>query len=210
MTDQSTLPGSYHLLSDRERTLCRRLAVFPGSFTREAAESICGGILGPLSHLVTLSLVIRHGDRYSLDDAVRAVASAQLHQSGEVDALQHRHQAWFQHLSERATGGGSRSDWLDSLEKELHNFRAAFAWSLERHDLDAAYRLVAALSPLWCARGHLTEGREWLESLRASPEDLPGPVRAESLLRLGLNTVKQEDHDLATALIEQSLDLFKE
>lgn len=217
---QATLDWSHHLLAEAEKVLFRRLAFFPGSFTLEAVESICAGdgfsreeVLDLLSRLVDKSLIMGHtggsGARYSLLETMRAYGQAHLRRSGESDVLRHRHRSWFQHFAERGPGG-NRTSWLDSLERELENFRGALMSSLEQNDVESAHRLAIALTPFWCARGHLTEGRHWLERIQARSSGLPEEMQAESLLHLGLEAAKQGEHGLAAALLEKSHDLFEE
>jgi len=216
---QATLDWSHHFLAETEKVLFRRLATFPGSFTLEAVEAICTGdglsreeVLDLLSDLVDKSLIVGHtggsGARYSMLETMRAYGQVHLQRSGERDVLRHRHRSWFQRFAERGQEG-SRTSWLDSLERELENFRGALMSSLEQNDLESAHRLAVALTPLWCAR-HLTEGRHWLERIQARSSELPGEMKADSLLHLGLDAAKQGEHGLATALLEQSHDLFKE
>ncbi|MGH2453865.1 MAG: BTAD domain-containing putative transcriptional regulator, partial [bacterium] len=217
---QATLDWSHHGLAETEKVLFRRLATFPGSFTLEAVESICTGeglsqeeVLDLLSDLVDKSLIVGHtggsGARYSMLETMRAYGQVHLRRSGESDLLRHRHRSWFQRFAERQGQEGSRTSWLDSLERELENFRGALTSSLEQNDVQSAHRLAVALAPLWCAR-HLTEGRHWLERIQARSSELPGEMKAESMLHLGLEAAKQGEHGLATALLEQSHDLFRE
>jgi non-specific serine/threonine protein kinase len=216
----ATLDWSYDLLSETEKVLFRRLTVFSGSFTLEAVETICtdeelspDAVLDVLSRLVEKSLIVAHTNgtaaRYSMLGTIRAYGQTHLRRRGEMDTLGHRHQVWFLNFPQRGREG-DRTAWLDGVERELENLRASFQWSLEQHDVQSAHRLAVALTPLWCARGFLAEARRWFERVHAHDRELPEEMKAESLLQLGLDAAKQGEHDFARALLEQSLDLFRD
>jgi hypothetical protein len=193
-TMRTTIAWSEGLLSPEERALFRRMAVFVGGCTLEAAEAVCvapGGtepltldFLEGLGALVDHSLVQQReegGDevRFSMLHVIREYALERLEasargsggQAGEAaEALHRAHAVYFLVLAERAEPelqGPVQVAWLDRLEREHDNFRAALAWAQAHPGTEAelGLRLAAALEPFWFARGHLREGRAWTEGL---------------------------------------------
>jgi len=215
---------SHNLLDERERTLLRRLAVFRGGWTLEAAEAVCADaglaadqILDLLSGLIAKSLIltVRHSDevRYWFPESIRAYAIEKLREAGEAPLLRERHGTWVLALAEQATPElfGPRQDaWLDRLDAEHDNLRAALEWSLATPTTDElAIRLVGALAWFWGSRGHVTEGRRWLERVRAqsagrTPEYLRACYGAGWLAHL------QQDEPSARHLLEEALPLARE
>jgi non-specific serine/threonine protein kinase len=203
------------LLSPAERALFRRLSVFQGGWTLEAAEAVCFDesprsdvLLEQLSVLVDRSLVlVDHrggGVRYRLLETIRELASEQLGASGEQSRVRSRHMDWCLALCEAAEPrlrGSEQALWLDRLEAELGNVRAAVEWSLSPdQDAEQGLRLVTALARLWCVRGHLAEGRRWLTRLLARADE-SAPARGEALTTLGLLGFMQGDRAAATAAL---------
>ena len=173
----ATLEWSHELLGETERVVFRRLAVFAGGFTLGVAERICaaGGIeendvLDLLTRLVDKSLVSvaeRGGAeaRYRLLETVRQYAWEKLGESGESEGARWRHARYYLALAEEAEpelSGAQEGIWLERLEAEHGNLRAALGWSLEGGDAGVGLRLAGALGGFWYKRGHLSEGRWWL------------------------------------------------
>jgi predicted ATPase len=161
-TMRATLGWSYGLLSEEQRLLFRRLSVFAGGFTLEAAEAVgvagevdAGNVLGLLGHLVEQSLVMaantsadRLGTRYRMLEPVRQYALERLEESGEAQETRSRHATYFLTLVERAEQelrGPNQVEWLDSLEKENGNFRAAMGWALSAGEVETAAKMGWAL-----------------------------------------------------------------
>jgi predicted ATPase/class 3 adenylate cyclase len=165
-TMRACLDWSYDLLTEPERALLQRLAVFAG-WTLEAAEAVgSDGEIRPsdvpdlLTHLVEKSLVVVEGEgrRYRLLEMVRQYARERLQENGEEASWQDRHLAYFLQLAEEAKG----IDWTEPLFQESQNLRAALTWSLnETFGADAALRLCGALYIFWWRWGRATEGRDW-------------------------------------------------
>jgi predicted ATPase/DNA-binding SARP family transcriptional activator len=195
-TLRATLAWSHELLTQEERVLFRRLAVFSGSFALDSAEGICSSgdldelqVLDLLDRLVDKSLVtVDHhaGEaRYRLLETVRQYARERLEEAGERGELERRHLDWFAAfalervppLGQAATGGIP-----PRLDAEHDNLRAALAAALREHP-DIALRLAVTLWPWWLARSHFAEGARMLEAaLAASPNQ--GALRADGLLAL--------------------------
>lgn len=179
----AAIAWSHDLLDARDQALFRRLAVFAGGFTFEAAEAICGAngnaaprMLDGIGSLAAQSLLYRievsGGEpRYAMLETIREYAQGQLHISGETDQTRRRHAEFF--LGFGATlatqlGGAAMAESLTRLATELPNLRAALAWSMEGGAADAALRLATALNPFWRFRGQLSEGRRWLDAALAA------------------------------------------
>jgi predicted ATPase/Tfp pilus assembly protein PilF len=174
-TLRATLDWSYQLLTSTEQALLRRLGVFSGGWSLDAAEAIGGDavdVLDVLGALVARSLVVAdvRGERtrYRLLETVRQYARERLDASGEADTIRDQHLDWFARLAEEAEPHLRATDqavWLDRLEDELDNFRAALTWDLEApavSRLTVGLRLAAALRWYWFTRSRPTEARAWL------------------------------------------------
>jgi predicted ATPase len=182
-TLRATIDWSYDLLSEQERALLRRLAVFVGGFTLEAADSVCAGegidnevILSLLAHLVDKSLVMvvqqSEDTRYGLLETIRQYADEKLRMAGEAPSIQRRHAQIFLAFAEEAApqlNRAQRNKWMHRLQAEHENLRAAAAWSIERGAAEIGFRLVGALEDFWVARGSLSEARARLAELMALP-----------------------------------------
>jgi predicted ATPase/DNA-binding SARP family transcriptional activator len=197
-TLRATIDWSHDLLTGEERVLYRRLAVFAGGFTLEAAEAVCAGgaiarrrVVDLLVRLVEKSLVVAEGERFRLLDTVRQYAAERLEAAAERDTVGLRHLDWCLALAEEhdpLSAGPRRS--LQVLESEHDNLRAGLAWALRR-DPQSALGLATRLWRFWLDRGYFAEGNRWLQTtLAAAPEQTP--LRVEALfagaglsLRLG-------------------------
>jgi predicted ATPase/class 3 adenylate cyclase/DNA-binding CsgD family transcriptional regulator len=188
-TLRASVDWSYGLLAELERALLRRLSVFAGGFSLDAAEHVGAAedvgrydVLDLLSALVDKSLVQVNdrGDRYRLLDTIKAYAAEELASAGEEVATRDRHLAFFTDLGERAEKGMWTSAmplWLGVLDTEHDNLRAGLGWGLTTGQVDAAARLVYAISWFFLARCFWAEGRRWYEELLA--RDLAPARRAE-------------------------------
>jgi len=223
-TLRAAVDWSYSLLVDEERRLLCRLAVFAGAFSLESAEGVGSGdgiasdaVLDLLAHLVDKSLVFteaRDDDvRYRLLETIREYSRGRLEESGEADAVFHRHLMWYLALAERAEPelrGPDQVAWLDGLELEHDDFRAALEWAGGRDDeTEARTRLAGALYRFWSLRGYLREGRAWLEQA-ASIESVTPALRARAAQGAGALAFHQGDYGSAEALSARSLALYRE
>lgn len=223
-TLRAAVDWSYELLSSTERALFRRLAVFAGDFSLEAAEAICcldecgpEDVLDVLAGLVDKSLVAveEHGDRlrYRMLESLRQYAAERLVEAGETNELSNRLLHWFLAEAERAEPelkGPDQSSFLNRLEEEHDNLRAALSWSLERGDCTDGLRLAVTLSRFWLVRGYLSEGRRWLEfTLAASPNAKPSD-RAQALIAASTLAWHQGDYAGVGPLAETALKISRE
>ena len=194
-TLEASVRWSHDLLSDGERVLFRRLAVFSGGFTLEAAEHVAAGdtlerwdVLTVLSDLVDKSLVVFDGNRYRLLQTVRDFAAARLDEAGEAKPVRDRHAGFFLGVAESGTdhlARGLRTETLAALESDHDNLRVALQWVLATGDGERARRFVVALALFWKIHGHYSEGEAWCRrALDAVPHD-SSPLRAGALWALG-------------------------
>jgi predicted ATPase/DNA-binding CsgD family transcriptional regulator len=224
-TLRATMDWSHELLPEQERILFRRLSVFAAGFTLDAAESVCAGeglewdeVLGLLSRLVDKSLVtVRENGgqtRYHLLETVRQYGQEKLAASENEPEVGLRHATFFvgrAEEAERELEGPDQTRWLASLETDHDNFRAALSWSLgEGGDVGLGVRLAAALWPFWFARGYLSEGRSWLESVITRSAPASTLARAKAFNGAGSIATFQDDYQAAKALIEEGLALNRE
>jgi predicted ATPase len=166
-TLRATIQWSYDLLTAREQRLYRALSVFAGGCTLEAAEEICDADLDVLQSLVDKSLVRFSEERYVMLETIRQYAGEQLDKLGEVGDLRLRHARWFTTLVERSEPeleGDHQDQWLDRLEREHDNIRAALAYAVDSGDDNVALRLTAGSGTFWWIRGYWSEARRWLET----------------------------------------------
>jgi predicted ATPase len=220
-TLQATLDWSYALLTPVEQTLFARIGVFAGGFTLEAAETVCGredgrlaSILDHLQSLMDKSLLEPGATtgvqpRLVMLKTIREYALAKLESSGEAETIRRRHAAYYLSLAELASPQLDDQPWLDQLDTDHDNLRAALQWLLDQEDVEGGLRLSGALWPFWHLRGHLAEGRQWLTtSLRGSAAG-PVELRAQALNGVGALATEQADYAAAEEWFRQSLALFE-
>ncbi|MBT9486769.1 MAG: tetratricopeptide repeat protein [Rubrivivax sp.] len=224
-TLRSLIDSSYDLLSGAERTLLCRVSIFVGGWALEAAEQVCVGegvegkdLLDLLTSLADKSLVFamdhRGATRYGLLETVRYYARDRLAESGEEATLARRH---FDHVLAlaKAADAQQRSDqqgmWLDRLEAEHDNLRAALAWCGTAGGPAAdGLHLAAALGWFWRTRGHLGEGRRWLSVLiDATPKGQDSSGRATALRWAGVLAMEQVDYAAAKTLQQEALAISR-
>jgi predicted ATPase len=231
-TLRNTIAWSYNLLADQEQRLFRQLSVFVGGCSLEAAEAVCSSprnsdaalpVLDGVSSLVEQSLLQqteqKGGEpRFMMLETIREYGLEALASSGEEEATRYAHASYFLALAEDEQLGLQRTVWLDRLERNLDNVRAAVQWSLaqaetrkDEQSMELALRLCGELGYFWMVRGHASEGRNFLERvLSLSQGGTVGPARANALQRAGILAAEQHDIDRARALLEESLLLFRE
>ena len=219
-TLRATLDWSYDLLSEVERTLLRRLAIFSGGWTLEAARAVCSDAAIPefqvvvaLNGLVQKSLVVRRertdaDPRYRLLETIREYASRALAEAGEDEALVRRHQEFFLRASEEAEPhlrGAEQKQWLDRLEDESDNLRAAMS---APGGGEGPLRIATAVSWYWCVRGHFSEGRQRLDAAIAASGNAPESAIGRARSALGVLLLNQGRTDDAADQLSAALEIF--
>jgi predicted ATPase/DNA-binding CsgD family transcriptional regulator len=189
-TLSASIDWSHDLLGDIDRVVFRRLGVFSGGFTLDAARAVVADAhaLDSLGRLVDKSLVLVDesdgGTRYRLLETIRQYASDRLHDAGERDAARDRHLDHYLALAEASFDELVRADqdaWLARLETEHDNLRAALDWGLSLDDPERGRRLAAALLWLWYLHGYAHEGTEYMQRAIALAEHDRSPVQARLL-----------------------------
>jgi predicted ATPase/class 3 adenylate cyclase/Tfp pilus assembly protein PilF len=222
-TLRATIEWSHALLDEGERVLFARLSVFSGGRTLEAIEAICDAegdlpveTFEGVSSLLDKSLLRQEegpgGEpRFVMLETVHEFAREKLRQSAEAEEIKRVHAEYFLNLAEEADPelrGPDQLQWLERLEAEHDNMRAALTWALELKEVELALRLGGALWWFWWMRSHNSEGRRWLEAAlvmdgRGSPE-----VRAMALAGVGYLGLEQGDLDRAKEVCEEGLELL--
>jgi predicted ATPase/class 3 adenylate cyclase/DNA-binding CsgD family transcriptional regulator len=192
-TLRASVDWSHALLTEHERILFRRSAVFMGGFDLDAAQAVAGTteverfqVLDQLSLLVDKSLVVADSSggrtRYRLLETVRQYALEKLGESGESDDVRTRHRDHYTALAQRLDSP-ARDDYgplMARVVDEIDNLRSALIWSLENSDPAMALKLASALQPLWLTRGRISEGLAWLEAARGAGESLEPAILAQA------------------------------
>jgi excisionase family DNA binding protein len=218
---RDAIAWSYDLLTTEDQALFRRLGVFVGGFSLEAAEAVfeSGATLDGVASLVDKSLLHVEADsdgesRYVMLETVREYGLEQLQASGEAGPIRDAHAAYFLALAERAEPASKGPDqriWMARLDTEQANLDAALDWFDDRRDIEQALRLAGALHAHWYERGHLTEGRRRLDDLLAvATDEVSADVRAEAFLGAGHFAQKMGDQENARRCYEACLALARE
>jgi len=218
-TLRATIEWSYELLEEPERSLFRQLSVFGGSWTGADAEDVCAADEPALELLVDHSLLRRETNgpgqtRYAMLETVRELASELLGRQGEIrDEVRRRHAVRFLALAEEAHSfarGPREREWLDRLELELDNVRAALRYCIDRPDPLLGLTLAEALEPLWVRDFHHREGLRWFEDLfELGIDDVPEAIRAGALGVAARVSVELGDPARAKVWYRQSLKLAR-
>ena len=226
-TLRAVLDWSYDLLMSEEQTLFPRLAVFVGGCTLEAAEAVCPAageleidLLDGMASLVDKSLLRQEEQadgepRFVMLETMREYA---LERAGARAGKQRpwsgsmRPTTWdWRRRRSRHRGGPQQGAWLERLEREHDNLRAALRWFITSGEAEQGLRLGVALGSLWSLHGYLSEGRAWLSELLAVPAALvPATVRASALVLAGELARLQGDNASARVHSETSLAIWRE
>jgi len=224
-TLRNTLQWSYDLLTKPEPSLFRALSVFVGGSTLEAVEAISDVGKGGIGHLVDRigslldkSFVFRSEQaggelRLWMLETIREYGLACLETSDEAEDRRRRHAEYFLALAEEAElnlAGAEQLAWLELLEQEHDNLRAALNWLIETEQMGLALRLESALSPFWTMHNHMNEGHRWLEKALADSDDVPVSIRAKALYAAGSFCFYRGENSKAAALLEESVKLYRE
>jgi predicted ATPase/DNA-binding CsgD family transcriptional regulator len=218
-TLRGTIQWSYDLLNVDEQRVFRWLSVFVGGCTFEVAKVICEqASLNNLDSLVNKSLLGQHetdhSPRLSVLETIREFGLEQLNHTHELESARRAHAIYYLTFAEdaqRGLTGADQKSWLQRLEREQDNLRAALHWALEHSEVEFAQRMAGALQPFWFRRGRWSEGRRWLEDSLAmeSSSTLNQSIRANALYGAGMLARFQGDFAHARMLCEQSLEIYR-
>jgi predicted ATPase len=214
---RSVFNQSWSLLLPEEQAVFRKLSVFRGGFQRDAAEHVAGAALPQLRSLMDKSLIKRTPfDRYDLHDLARQYAYQQLIAAGEEDAVRDQALRYYLNLVQIAAPmieGEHGPEWLERLEEERDNIRAALEWSLSSGQIESGLNLAWALYRFWYWRNqHAREGRYWLEALLAAAESLttlPSNLLGNVQYEAGVIASMLKDFQLAIDHFTRSLAIRK-
>ena len=221
-TLRAAISWSHELLGKREQICFRRMAVFAGGCTIDAAEAVCAdaglpaeAVLETVTSLVDWSLLTTEercgAMRYGMLESVRQYAREQLVKAGEDDRLSRRHLAWLLDLAGRADlDGADQSAWLDLLEADHGNFRAGLEWALGARQADSALALAGGLAAFWAMRGHAGEGRRWAgAALSAAAAHADPRARATALDGAAQLAFAHGDFPAQQDYLRESLDIWR-
>jgi predicted ATPase/DNA-binding CsgD family transcriptional regulator len=224
----NTIDWSYHLLGEDEQKLFRRLCIFVGGCTLEAAEAVCQAVsvltldvLDGVTSILDKNLLRQreqeNGEpRLMFLETIREYGLASLQESGELAAAQDAHATYYLRLSQEAEPGLTtveQSLWLERLETEHDNLRAALGWFLERAKegkTEPALRMGRALWRFWLMKGYLSEGRRSLGEVLAATDGIFTSERAKVLSGAGTLAFYQGDYPAVVAFCEESLALCQQ
>jgi len=214
-TLRAAIDWSYALLSVDEQVLLRHLAVFEAGFTLDTAEAVCSfahtaskPIIEGIASLVSKSLVVadtigRAQARYRLLETIREYALDKLQEAGETADLRDRHLDHFLARAEEAEpklNEAYQQLWLNWLENEHDNYRAALAWASESRSTEKGLRIASAIVRFWEIRGYVQEGLSWLERLLHQADEAVSPiVRANAFSRAAFLAMFLDDAATTTA-----------
>ena len=226
---QRTLRGaiewSHDLLDEGEKTLFARLSVFSGGRTLEAIEAVCDAegdlpvdVFDGVSSLLEKSLIRQEEGpedepRFVMLETIHEYAREKLRESGEAGEIKRAHAEYFLSLAEEAEPeliGPEQIAWMDRLEAEHDNLRAALSFSHEGGEAEIGLRLAGALWRFWYVRGHSGEGRGWCEETLARDGGSSPPMRAKALLGSGEMAWRQGDYELGEQSLEEGLAIYRE
>jgi predicted ATPase/DNA-binding CsgD family transcriptional regulator/tetratricopeptide (TPR) repeat protein len=238
-TLRAMIEWSYNLLNEDEQRLFRRLAVFQGGSTLAAIEAVCNadgdlGIeaLAGVTSLIDKSLLrpesaerpltghpepegVGGKPYFAMLETIHEYAREQLDASNEAELIRQYHASYFLILAQRAEPqlrGPQQADWLNRLDRERENFRAALGWTYQ-YDIVLGLQLAALLGTFWSRRGHLSEGQEWLSKMLSRARDLGMPSTeavAHVLYSAGFIAWHQGDLQAARPFLQESVSLFRE
>jgi predicted ATPase len=224
-TLRAAIDWDFELLDPAEQTLFERLSVFARGWTLDAAEHITDVMAGAgldivdgLDSLLGKSLVRQYPPdgiepRFGMLEMLREYAREKLDASGEGETIRRRHAEYFLALAEQADAqmrGPAQGEWLERLEHEHDNLRAALRWADERVEVDLELRLGAALRGFWRGHAHFTEGRRWLERALSLSLGQRTALRAELLEGAGWMSRARGDYEGADRLYREALHIRRE
>ncbi len=220
-TLKAMVDWSYDLLSKKEKLLFNRLSVFSDGWTIEAAEEVCSDeplkdyeVLDTLSQLMDKSLVVsaKRNTRYRMLETIRQYGEDKLIQSNELDTVIFKHLEYYLKFAESARKeleGESQKEWMDRLESENFNFRVALTSSIARGQREKGILLAIALSRYWETRGYISEGKNYLEELIKTDEELAPELRAKTFQWLGTFEWITGEYEQSQQYYEQSFSHYE-
>ena len=225
-TLRQTIAWSYNLLARDEKRLFRLLAVFVDGCDLSAVEAVYGALGGEREQVLDgvtslLDKHLLHQRAYDDDDTARLLMHETIREFGlealavnqELETARQSHAAYFLRRAEEAEPyleGAEQALWLDRLERDYANLRAALQWALERQAGEMALRLGNALFHFWEGRRRRREGRDFLERALAMSNDVPKHVRAKTLFVTGILALVQGDYACGAALGREAVALQRE
>ena len=223
-TLRNTIDWSYYLLEPHEQALFTRLAVFVGGRSLDAIEAVCARdginmdeVVDGVMSLVNKSLLRQRHEsvpggypepRFTMLDTMHEYAYERLQANGEAERFHTYHAAYFLQFAQAAEPelrGPQQTHWLQRLELEHDNLRAALSWALNGRNTELGLQLAAALTWFWYVHGHFHEGRRWLEQALSANAAAAPALRAKALVGAGLLAHAQSDYTPATACYKQAL-----
>jgi predicted ATPase/DNA-binding SARP family transcriptional activator len=213
-TLRATVDWSYELLDEEEQRLFRRLAVFAGGYTFDAAEAVCDAKLYTIESLIDKNLVRREDDRFTMLETIREYARERLNGAelgDHFDQLRRRHANYFCGFIEQDAPGEipDTRRWLDAVDDELDNLRAAFDTYLETGGIELGSRIFGSLWRFWVVRGYLSEGRRWIEQLLAASSEARPSVQLKMLKMAAALANEQNDDEAMSDLTSRRLALAR-
>lgn len=217
----ATMDWSFGLLSAEAQTLLQRLSVFQGGFTYAAAEAVCSNtqvpeadVLDLLTELVEESLLLVEQGlemRYRTLETVRQYAQDKLIATGEADQIRLSHAEFILDMAQRGEAGllgKDQSLWVQTLQEERGNVRAALAWARDAGRSDLGLQIARWMGRFWWQHGPFPEGRRWLELMLSDGPEEPSSDRAEALRWTAMLALHQGDLDDADVLAKRAYDTY--
>lgn len=216
-TLHDTIEWSYELLAPKERDVLASLSVFAGGFTLDAAQTVCGATLSDLAELVSSSLILEpelqtDEPRLTMLQTIREFALDKLKEEGRVAEIREQHAHYFRDLAARAEpelGGAGEEAWLDRLEADHENLRAALAWAAEDGNRDDELQMTVALRRFWLVRGHIHEATRRFEDALARSPEAATELRAIASGAVAQFALMGGDYESAKNWTGESLELFE-
>jgi len=223
-TLRNTIRWSYELLSPDEQRLFRSIAIFTGGCTLDAVETLLRRVGLPIEVLAGVTALINksllrqielaNGEpRLYMLETLREYGLECLMENGELESMHRIHAEYMLALAEEAElhiAGSEQALWLERLDREHDNLREVLRWLLEQKKQELLLRLCATLYWFWLIRGHLGEGRQWLERALVGSEHVTKAVRAKALNAAGALAYNEDEHEQGELLCGASLLLYRE
>jgi predicted ATPase/class 3 adenylate cyclase/uncharacterized protein HemY len=221
-TLRSLIDWSYDLLSEQEKIVWRRLSVFAGGWTLEAAEEVCAHdkikkeeVMELLNQLNEKSIIIfeRENERYRMLETLKQYGEEKLNKAGEAKDIFFGHLKYYMEFSEKAEpklNGSEVQLWLERLESEHGNLQSAIEWSVRSNHIEQGARLAGALGNFWSIRGHYSTGCRLLENILNNKKEVGKCTLGKLLNSSGLLRRNQGDYSKAQKLFEEGLTVSRQ